>query len=340
MPDLDSGHIFLTTFAPIRREVTPRDGGISSTQKISEALAELPTALQSPATINTGINSPFARNKRNHLARMFVLDDTVFNWRVGQNGLIAMLKGTDPKIPQKVDHLTSAYLVFCADIDAVEVDGAPLPETLTEAQHRRIRDSYARELWSTMKPELHEIYSNCYGFENVRTADDFAAYLNKCHVETTMPFHDYYLELPEFNRLPIKPILTAVILPAAVASIALLLRILGLIEIPLLGWNTLGTFVIGILLTIVAAFLGVNYTLKNGEKPLAPAKFDDLPSVLKGLYTQQKFSDFVIDHQGTTAETLHADFGAFLKRHKPDDRNNPTQPPGVISTAMAQEGKV
>ena len=40
MPDLDTGHIFLTTLAPIKREVTPEDGSTSYTQKIREALGE------------------------------------------------------------------------------------------------------------------------------------------------------------------------------------------------------------------------------------------------------------------------------------------------------------
>ena len=68
---------------------------------------------------------------------------------------------------------------------------------------------------------------------------------------------------------------------------------------------------------------------------MAPGKYDDLPSVLKALYIQQNFSDFMVDRQGASADKLHKDFGAFLKKHKPSDKDGPTQPPGVISSAAA-----
>lgn len=336
MPDLDSGHIFLTTMAPIKQGAAPT-GSASYTQKIREALAKLPTALQSPATINIGINSPFARNTRTHLARMFVLNDAVFNGRNGRNPLSAALRGEDTTIPQKVDHLNTGYLVFCADIDAIEQAGAPLPKTLGPVEQRRVRDSYARELWSTMEPELREVYENCYGFDAVNTAEDFAVYLDKCHVETTMPFHDYYLELPDFNLLPLKTLVGVIAVPAVVAIVALIAWLFGKVDFSFIGWGTLATAIIGGLITAIAAVISIKYALQNGEKPLAPAKYDDLPSVLKGLYTQQKFSDFVVDHQGVSAQELHKDFARFLQDHKPGDTTAPTQSPGVISLAMQKE---
>ena len=81
MPDFDSGHIFLTTLAPIRDSASDKQMHTSYTQAARIALAKLPTALQSPATQKTDVNSPFARNRRTHLARMFVLNDVVFNGR-------------------------------------------------------------------------------------------------------------------------------------------------------------------------------------------------------------------------------------------------------------------
>ncbi|MEO1557842.1 MAG: hypothetical protein AAFS01_15530, partial [Pseudomonadota bacterium] len=137
MPDLDSGHIFLTTFAPIRDSGADPDKHTSFTQDVRIALASLPTALQSPATQKIGVNSPFARNTRTHLARMFVLNDVVYNGRVGKNALAASVSGDDPATIQKVDRLNTSYLVFCADIDAVEVDGDPLPRTLTPEDQKR-----------------------------------------------------------------------------------------------------------------------------------------------------------------------------------------------------------
>jgi hypothetical protein len=339
MPDLDTGHIFLTTLAPIKAggdaSEAPLSGeaAVSYEQKVRIALAEMPTALQSPATQNIGLNSPFSRNRRTHLARMFVLSDTTYNGRNPQNPIVATAMGINPVDPLPVDELNAAYLVFCADIDAVTEDGAPLPAKLSAAAQKRVRAAYARELWQTMGPELNDIYCNCVGFDGVKTADEFAIYLDKCHVETTMPFHDYYLELPEFNLLPVKRLLAAVAAPAVVALLALVMRLVGVLDVPVLGWSTLWTAVGGLILALLVAVAAIRYALQNGARPLAPAKYDDLPSVLKGLYIQQTFSDFIIDHQGADADRLHQDFGAFLAAHRPENRMSPTQTPGVISIA-------
>ncbi|WP_193170809.1 hypothetical protein [Nisaea nitritireducens] len=330
MPDLDTGHIFLTTLAPIKNYTANDKSPTSFEQNARIALASLPTAIQSPASQKDGKNSPFSKNKRNHLARMFVLNDVVYNGRIGENAIAATISDDDPIDPQKVDSLKSPFLVFCADIDAITKDGDPLPTTLSPEAQKEVRAAYARELWQTMETELRAIYSNCVGFENVDTADKFAAYLDKCHVETTMPFHDYYLELPKFHNLAVKPLIAAVAIPAIVAVVSLVMRIFGVLTVPMLGWSTLWTTIIALTLTLLLAFLAVRHAIKNGEKPLSPGKYDDLPSVLKALYMQQKFTDFFIDHQGVSPDKLHADFGAFLKENRPADRAGPTQEPGVI----------
>ena len=332
MPDFDSGHIFLTTFAPIRDSGAGGHKQSSFTQDVRIALAKLPTALQSPATEKIGVNSPFARNTRTHLARMFVLNDVVYNGRVGKNALAASITGDDPARIREVDRLNTSYLVFCADIDAVEEDGAPLPSELTPEAQKRVRAAYARKLWDTMGDELRDVYINCVGFDGVDTADDFAAYLERCHVETTMPFHDYYLKLPTFHRLPVKVLLAGVGLPLVFTLLALLLRIVGVAEMPLIGMNTLLALILGAIVSGAALLGAVAYAIRNGEKPLPPAEYDDLPSVLKALYMQRKFTDFVVDTQGTSDADLHERFGAFLAEHKPGERSGPTQSPGVTGT--------
>ncbi len=331
MPDLDSGHYFLTTLAPIKDSAAAENMHGSYTQAVRVALAKLPSALQSPATEKIGINSPFARNTRTHLARMFVLNDVVYNGRVGRNALAAALFRDDPAEVKPVDRLNTSYLVFCADIDAVLEDGAPLPKDLSPSQQRRVREAYAIRLWETMEDELREIYINCEGFDGVESAQDFANYLNRCHVETTMPFHDYYLELPKFHDLPLKWLIAAVAVPLLFALVALVLRVFGVMEMPGFGIDTLLGFVLGLVVTGLAGYAAVSYALKNGEKPLPPAKYDDLPSVLKALYLQQKFSDFAVEAQGASPKDLHKQFGAFVEHHRPSDRSNPTQPPGVIA---------
>jgi len=337
VPDLDSGHIFLTTLAPIRDSAAGDHTDTSYTQAARIALARMPTALQSPATQKTGINSPFARNQRTHLARMFVVNDVVYNGRSGKNALWAALTRDDPSKPKSVDRLNTSYVAFCADIDAVEKDGAELPKDLTPTMKRRVRDAYARTLWETMEAELRSVYENCVGFEAVKTADDFAAYLNRCHVETTMPFHDYYIATPAFHLLPVKPLLAAVGAPLIFTLFSLVWRIFFATDLPIIGMNPFLAIILGAVVTVAAGIAAVTFANKNGEKPLPPGKYDDLPSVLKALYLQQRFADFAVDTQGASPADLHRDFGAFLEEHKPGNKFEPSQPPGVISAEHAKE---
>jgi len=340
MPDLDSGHIFLTTLAPIK-EGAPTAGHASYRQRIRKALVELPTAQQSPATVDSGLTSPFARNRKTHLARMFVLDDVIYNGREGHDAIASSLKGAmgdaaaaNPALPQHVDHLTCAYLVFCADIDAITKEGNTLPTKLLDNSQRAVRRAYAEELWHTMGAELADIYGNCEGFDGVDSAGAFADYLEKCHVETTMPFHDYYIDdvSGAFHRLPVGVLATCVGVPALITLAALVCALFGVQDMPVVGGLPLWTLLGGILVTALAFWVAVRYAIGNGEKPLPPAKYDDLPSVLKALYVQQRFSDLAIDLQGATPADIHAQFGDWLTQHQPADRTAPTQAPGVINT--------
>jgi len=332
MADLDSGHLFLTFLVPIKPG-GPKNG-VSYKQNVRIELAKLPPAHQSPATQKMKYAAPFARNMRTHFARMFVLDDVVYNGRDGENVLLSIIKGVDTIVPKHVDRLKSAYLVFTADIDAVTTDGKRLPAMLSVEEQREVRLAYAQTLWETMGEEIEAVFGNCRDFAGVDSGAKFGAYLERCHVETTMPFHDYYLELPEFNNLPLKPLGIAVGVPAVIAVVALLLRILGMATI--FGISTLLITVLALVLTLAAFVLAVRHALANGAKPLPPAKHDDLPTVLKALYLQQAFADFVSENQGKDAAALHSAFGDFIGRHKPADIFEPTQRPGVISGAAPQ----
>lgn len=332
MADLESGHLFLTYVIPIRRGGPRND--VSFKQKLRIELARLPPAHQTPATQKTEYAAPFARNRRTHFARMFVLDNVVYNGRNGQDALVGALRNVGTLTPQHVDGLRSAYLVFTADVDAVIRQGDPLPDDLDPEAQRRVRMAYARTLWDTMGEEIAAIFGNCHGFEGVSSGEAFGAYLERCHVETTMPFHDYYLVPPEFHVLPVRALALAVLIPGGIALGALLLRILGLEA--LFGLNTLLLAVAAFLVTLLAFVLAVRHALRNGARPLAPARHDDLPSVLKALYIQQAFADFVAEHQGRDAGALAAGFGAFLDRNVPADPNGPTQRPGVIASDAPQ----
>ena len=344
MPNFDTGHYFLTTMAPIKNGTTLDDRGVSVSyeQNLRAVLAILPTALQSPATENIGLNSPFARNGRTHLCRFMVLDDVVYNGRIRRDALATALADKDPLIPQQVDRLNCAYLMFVADIDAILEDGGPLPATLLDAEQDAVRDAYARKLWETMAPEIGEIYRNCVGFDGVNNADAFADYISRCQIKTTMPFNDYWLHAPTLNRLPIFWLAALVLIPLAVMLLGGIGWALHMASVPILGWIvgwTPGwTLIGGLLATGLAIFIAYAYVMWNGMRPMPPGEYADLPSVLKSLYLQQTFSEFAISAQGVSDEDLHAAFGEFVREHKPDDKTAPSQRPGVVS--IAREGAV
>src|SRR5665213_2810153 len=151
MPNLDGGHYFLTVLAPIdNRGVIDHDGMRNSpVHMVREALETLPTALQSPATEETGLNSPFSRNTRTHFARFAVLDDVFYNGRNPVDSIVSALAGPSPMQAQPVDHLTCPYLLFVADFDP---DGAGAAEPR----------AYLEALWDVMPEELKAVFVYCY----------------------------------------------------------------------------------------------------------------------------------------------------------------------------------
>lgn len=337
MPNFDTGSLFLTFLAPVKEGTLTdlRGETVSYERNLRNVLAFLPTALQSPATEEIGLNSPLARNRRTHLARFVVLDESPYNGRIPQDPIIGSIKKQDPITPGKVDRLSTPFLFFGADIDAVLEDGAPLPTVLDDTAQANVRDAYARELWDTMQPELHSIFSNCYGFDTVKNADGFAKYLARCQIETTMPFHDYWIDPPGVKPLNLGAVLGVVAVPLVIALLGLIGLLTAMDSTPILGWiipwSPAMATIVGLLLTAATAVGAFFFVLGRGAKPFPPQKDASLPDVLKSLYLQQNFSDFVAEKQGVSAEELHASFGDFLATHKPDDLTGPTQTPGVIS---------
>lgn len=334
MPNFDAGSYFLTTFAPIKAGAAEGpDGCVSHIQRIRLTLATLPTAQQTPATARGGQQSPFARSMRTHLCRFVVIDDAVFNGRASGNPILARITGDDPIQPGPVDQLNCAYLMFAAEVDAVTEDGAPLPATLTREQQDAVRDAYARDLWAKMEPELRAIYENCTGFDRVQDADGFARYLARCQVETTMPFHDYWISPPALKPIPLRPLLLAVAAPLLALALAVLGWLIGAERTPVL--SLLGDWPPGQALSwaapasVLVLWAAYAFVMRRGAQPLPPPEGANLPGVLKALYLQQRYADFAIDQQGADPAALHAAFGRFLAEHRPDDLTAPSQPPGV-----------
>jgi hypothetical protein len=333
MPNFDAGRYFLTVLAPLNARSIEVDG-VAVT--LEETLARLPTALQSPATVARGENSPFARNRRNHLARFAILDDVVYNGAPPVDPVVGRLTGRDPLTPQPVDSIAPGFLLFTAELDAVLDDGAPLPESLSTDEQDAVRDAYARLLWETMGDELRAVFAFCHDFDAVADADadGFARYIARTQVETTMPFNDYYTESPSLPALPLAALLAVVLAPLAVTALALAGVLLGTAQVPLLGllvdWAPHGTLFAGGLITAVAAWLAYRFVLDRGARPLPPATDATLPDVLKALHVQRHFADFAIASQGADPSVLHEAFGTFLAKHRLDDVDIETQAPGTI----------
>ena len=102
-----------------------------------------------------GADSPFARVPMTHFARWVVIDD------------IPTLDA-----PATEDHLASNYLLFVAEFDG------PL-------------DPYLEFLVTAIPTLLEDVYSHCVAFPGVADVREFARYMKRCQVETTLLFGGY-----------------------------------------------------------------------------------------------------------------------------------------------------
>lgn len=329
MPNFDGGHYFLTALIPIRTDpaTDPRSTQwvTSHVHCLREALTAMPTALQSWATEAIGLNSPFAREKHTHFARLFVVDDVAYNGRQHRDAIGAAAKGAlggvlgkrvfgaDPTQPEKVDHLPAPYLFFVCEFDAA--DGSA-----------QARDAYLQNLFTVMEEEWRAILEHCHGYERVKDAAGFASLIAACQVETTMPFNDYYVPFPALKGRALGPIVA----PAAIAILCLLAGgIMRWIDGGALwGWLLL----IGLIGTPAGIFFAYRAIVSAAQAPLPTGRRTDLVSVMKALYLQQNFIRFAVAQQGADAKSLHSAFDTFLKTHRPDDADAPTQPRGTVKS--------
>jgi hypothetical protein len=338
MPNLDCGAYFLSTLIPVKTgAITDPATGASSSpvHRLRAALAKLPTAQQTP--FSKGV-SPFAKNTRNHFVRLVVIEDVAYVGRRPIQPLLTVLTELflparlhiDPAKAQPQDHLSCPFLLFSADFDAKSDDPGE-------------RDSYLKELWETSGPELKEIFGNCFGFDSVVDAESFAAYIARCQITTTMPFHDYFMDgvpikdkpdslQPQEGRLPEVSIwrYTAVFAFVAFAAYLLLQTIFPTASH--LWW------LLYVLLSGVAGLaVVVAVAHQAGGKSLPPAANATLPEVLKALYLRDQFTRFAIDSQALAAGSdeagaaaLQAHFRDFVAAHDPKNVSAPTQAAGTV----------
>ena len=314
MANIDGGHYFLSTLIPLRSGPVQRPDGSFTTPShlLREALASLPTAQQSPASVQAGFSSPFSRCDRTHFARAVLIDQPRYNGRDGGNALVQALRKVNLLAAEPVDHLQCPYLMFNADFDArqVEADGGLA--------------SWASGLWARTEPEWWAIFSPCLGFDGVADGAAFAGWLKRCQVETTMSFNDYYEPMPDLHGYTLAGVGRAIAIAAALLS-ALAWGVL--VGCQASGWWLL----LAVPLALAASLGGALLALwRKGNQPFPAGAGTDLPSVLKALHLQQHFALLAADLQGADDATVHRRFGEFVQRLQPASVAGPTQPPGVI----------
>jgi hypothetical protein len=311
MPSFDGGHYFFTAIVPVcNRGIVEHEGMKSSPiHMVREALETLPTALQSRASEEVGIQSPFARSTRTHFARIAVLDQPFYNGRDRADALISAIKGTDLLKAEACDTLACPYLLVMIDFDPADATGKGEPR------------AYFEHLWGVMAEELKAVFTYCYGFSKVKDAASFADFLLPCELDTTMPFNDYYLGAPPLPSMSKLTLAVAPLLGIAVPLIAAAMH--------RISWG------MGALLAVVLLILGLLFdywlVMRNGARPF-PSSGATLPRVLKALYLQQAFARFAGEQQYGDPAATGAAFRAFLETHRPRDLAAPTQPPGIIRT--------
>jgi len=344
MPTYDGGHCFLTALLPISTKFVETGSSQSSpVHLVRDALSSLAPAHQTLPTMG-GPDSPFADDNKTHFARFAVIDDTIYN---GRRPTDAIFDQSDRLIAQPIDQLNCPYLLFVADFDAPE--GSP-----SELQ------DYLENLWNLSPEEFGDVFKHCHKFPKNPNARDFADFVARHQIETTMPFNDYRPDDTPLKSRPAKvsnstagrlvKYAIGAVYVALCCGLYVLLDHFGLIldddyfkSASFLAnvWYYLWpvAFSAQILLIIitpgvVVAALGYALVSAVAAKPFLRKPGSDLPSVLKALYLQRKFIHFVIDAQDKKFDdaALQAEFLKFVKACQPENINTPSlsQPAGAI----------
>jgi hypothetical protein len=313
MPNFDGGHYFLSSLVPILEGLdsrTKQNEGNSESHihAIREILSILPPAGEA------GSASPFSRELSTHFCRMVVIEDLTFVGREHEDAIVSAIRKINPVIPKPVDHLPFPYLAVIVDFDAADGSAESLK-------------AYLQRLWAAMAPELEEIFQHCQGFDPASPKESFIRQVIQGQIETTMSFNDYYWQ-GEPGYWQGSPSLATrwgkvVILPLGVAGIAVLVLALAGFS----GWVLIG--LVGLIGVLTLLWL-IQRLFQVGMEPFPTAPRTELRSILKALYLQRKFIDFMIQNQGCDAATLSHNFADFLTQHQPQSIESPTQLPGCI----------
>lgn len=159
----------LTVLSPIRAGLAP-----------GREIARADAVRETLQNWNLLPNSPMTRVPQTYLCRFYVLDDVYIESLPGGSALDTLADFL-PVTPDQMrrnamparDHLQSRYLVFSSNFYAGP-SGSP--------------DVYLRGMWNGMRAEIDSVWQHCYGYEHVRDADAFIAYMKRCQLKTSLFF--------------------------------------------------------------------------------------------------------------------------------------------------------
>jgi hypothetical protein len=113
--------------------------------------------------------SPFRYLSEVHCVRLVVIEQLKTGWF---------------GVPEPRPQLSSRYLLFAADITA-PYDAYALPDRFLERMYVSLRD------------EVHAVWGHCYGFATARDPAQFADWLKKSQLDTSLYFVGYPDATPE-----------------------------------------------------------------------------------------------------------------------------------------------
>lgn len=125
---------------------------------------------------NMDTNSPMAQVPNTYLCRYFVLDD-VINQSLPGGGALDTLSDFLPLVCDSlrrrtlpsIDQLQSRYLVFtCTFYGDLDV--------------------YLTGMWNAISDSIKQVWTYCYGFEQVENAEQFISYIKKCQLSAALFF--------------------------------------------------------------------------------------------------------------------------------------------------------
>jgi hypothetical protein len=165
-----SGNAYaLTILSPIDNGLVPGQE-IACSDKVREILEDW----------NFLHNSPMTKVPQTYLCRYFVLDDVYTESLPGASALDAFWDFL-PVVPSSLrrrslprqDRLKSKYLVFSCNFH-----GGPNGDV----------DGYLRGMWDAISADIQDVWRYCYGFDQVRDAASFVAYMKKCQLPAALFF--------------------------------------------------------------------------------------------------------------------------------------------------------